>query len=95
MDLQDEMTLTDRLDRMSASMLAHRLLTDALVHVLCLGSGGLSRASLLHVLDVVHAEMGDNLGFDDMLVDAFREHRDGLRQLLLDEAIKDLGRSGS
>ncbi|MBM6596405.1 hypothetical protein [Microvirga pudoricolor] len=91
----DEESIHGLVERLSAMLTAQRLVVDSLVHVLSLEQGVLSSAGLLRVLDVVHDEIGVSLGFDDMIVGAFREHRDGLRQLILDGAIQGLERASN
>jgi hypothetical protein len=89
MEAADE-TLEEKVSRVSAELTTQRMVTDALVHLLCFDAGILSGSKLLQVLDFMNDQLETGLGHGSDLAAAFRDRCDGLRTMLVDSAIADI-----
>ena len=83
-------TLEQKVSRVSAELTTERIVTDALVHLLCFDAGKLSGSKLLHVLDFMNDQLEAGLGHGSDLAAAFRDRRDGLRTMQVDGVIDEL-----
>jgi hypothetical protein len=82
-------TLEQKVSRVAAELTAERMVTDALVHLLCFDARNLSGSKLLQVLDFMNEQLEVGLGHGSDLATAFRDRRDGLLAMLIDGVIDD------
>jgi hypothetical protein len=87
-------TLEEKVSRVSAELTTQRMVTDALVHLLCFDARNLSGSKLLQVLDFMNDRLEASFGHGSDLAAAFRDRRDGLRTMLIEGAIDDLAEPG-
>jgi hypothetical protein len=83
-------TLEEKVSRISAELTSERMVTDALIHLLCFDAGNLSGSKFLQVLDFMKDQLEAGLGRGSDLAVAFRDRHEGLRTMLIDGAIDGL-----
>ena len=83
-------TLEQQVSRMSAEVTTEKMITDALVHLLCFDAGKLSSSKLLQVLEFMSDQLTLGLGQGSALAGVFRDRCDGLRTMLVEGAIDEL-----
>ena len=83
-------TLEQQVSRLSAEVTTQRMVTDALVHLLCFDAGNLSGSKFLQVLDFMNDQLEEGIGHGSDLAAAFRDRRDGLRTMLIEGAIDEM-----
>jgi hypothetical protein len=83
-----ESGIEGRVERAIATITAHSIMTEVLMHTICFEVPGISRTHLLNIMEIVYNQLEAGLGCEDEIVLAFGEQRDSLRSLLVSSVIQ-------